>query len=257
MKSKPHILITNDDGIYAPGIKHLWNAVKDMADVSIVAPLGEQSAVSLSITVRHPLRIETIEWPTARVLAVNGTPADCIKLALSVILPKPPDLILSGINVLYSGTVAGVIEGVLQGVPGIAFSLDDYHNPSFEKIEKYIPTLVEYALHHPLPKGSFLNVNFPKQAVQAIQGIRLTKQGKEYWKENPEQRSHPTEGDVYYWLGATLAKFEEEEEDSDIKWLQKGYITVVPIQVDDLTNHHHVQQQSQHFEAFMKGQFPA
>src|ERR1700722_13841399 len=123
MTNQPYILVTNDDGVYAPGIKHLWKSLNQIADVVVVAPASEQSAVSLSITIRHPLRIEKIDWPlhgNAKVWSINGTPADCVKLALSVILPHPPQLIVSGINrgnnagrnVLYSGTVAAVIEGV-------------------------------------------------------------------------------------------------------------------------------------------------
>ena len=120
MMNRPFILVTNDDGVYAPGIKHLWKALQDFADLIVVAPATEQSAVSLSITIRHPLRIEKLEWPfvNAEVWSVNGTPADCVKLALSVILPHPPQLIVSGINrgnnagrnTLYSGTVAAVIK---------------------------------------------------------------------------------------------------------------------------------------------------
>src|SRR4029078_350865 len=132
----PRILISNDDGVYAPGLKHLWNAVRDFADVVVVAPAAEQSAVGLSTTIRHPLRIERVEWANsdAKVWSVNGTPSDCVKLALNVIMPTYPDLIVSGINrgtncgrnVLYSGTVAAIIEGLLHDVPGIAFSIGDF-----------------------------------------------------------------------------------------------------------------------------------
>ena len=150
MTKRPYILVTNDDGVYAPGIKHLWKALAQFADVVVVAPSSEQSAVSLSITIRHPLRIEKIEWPWANhtpVWSINGTPADCVKLALSVILPHPPQLIVSGLNrgnnagrnVLYSGTVAAVIEGVMHNIPGIAFSVTDYAKPDYEKAERYNP----------------------------------------------------------------------------------------------------------------------
>lgn len=262
MTKRPHILITNDDGVYAPGIKHLWNAIKDMADVTIVAPSGEQSAVSLSITIRHPLRVEKIDWTSseANVWAVTGTPADCVKLALNVVMPSYPDLILSGINrgtncgrnVFYSGTVAAIIEGVMHNIPGIAFSHGDYCNPCFEKLESYIPQIVNYVLHHPLPHGTLLNVNFPSDlhSYQGIQGIRMTRQGKEYWKENPEQRNHPTEGHAYYWLGAKLAEFKEIE-DSDVSWLRQGYITAVPIHVGELTDQSYLHNQKEVFENFV------
>lgn len=259
LKPKPSILITNDDGIFAPGIRHLWNAMKDIADVTIVAPQTEQSAVSLSITLRHPLRIEKISWPEeAKVWAVSGTPADCVKMALNVILPRYPDLILSGINrgtnagrnVLYSGTVAGVIEGLLHDVPGIAFSSGDYHIPSFEWIEQYIPSIVHYAMQNPLPSGTFLNVNFPNHSLEGLKGIQMTRQGKQFWVENPEQRSHPAEGSAYYWLGTKLAVFEEEE-DSDIVWLKKGYATAAPIHIGELTDHAYLKKQKCIFEEWI------
>lgn len=259
MKKRPHILITNDDGIYAPGIRHLWNAVKEMADVTIVAPAGEQSAVSLSITIRHPLRIEKVEWPLVDTAwSVNGTPSDCVKLALNVILPSAPDLILSGINrgtnagrnLLYSGTVAAIIEGTLHGIPGIAFSLGNYYNPCFSKVESYIPQIVNYVLNHSLPEGTFLNVNFPEHSDKEVKGIRMARQGKEYWAENPEMRNHPVEGHSYYWLGLKLAQFEEAE-DSDITWLQKGYATAVPIYIGELTNDYHIHHHKEIFETFV------
>lgn len=257
---RPFILLTNDDGVYAPGIKHLLTALAPIADIAVVAPASEQSAVSLSITIRHPLRIEQIHWPItdAKIWAVNGTPADCVKLALSVILPKMPTLIVSGINrgsnagrnVLYSGTVAAVIEGIMHNIPGIAFSVTDYFNPVYGAFESYIPTIVNYVLAHPLPTGTFLNVNFPSHMEQGVKGIRFAKQGRQYWAENPEQREHPAEGHSYYWLGAQLAEFQEES-DSDIVLLNEGYATVVPIQVCDLTHHAHMEKQRTHFEAYM------
>ena len=246
MKERPYILIANDDGVYAPGIKHLWSILSPYADVVVVAPSSEQSAVSMSITIRHPLRIEKIEWPSAKeaeVWWINGTPADCVKLALSVILPRQPQLIVSGINrgtnagrnVIYSGTVAAIIEGVLHNIPGIAFSATEYANPDYDKARQYIPGIVEYILENPLPAGTFLNVNFPTRFEGGIKGIRLTTQGLEYWIENPEQREHPAEKSVYYWLGARLAQYEEKN-DSDIVLLREGYATAVPIQISDLTH---------------------
>jgi 5'-nucleotidase len=261
MKPRPCILITNDDGVYAPGIKHLWHAVKEIADVVIVAPAGEQSAVSLSITIRHPLRIEKIEWSRAegaKVWSINGTPSDCVKLALNVILPSYPDLILSGINrgtnsgrnILYSGTVAAIFEGVLHNIPGIAFSIGDYEDPSFVEVEKYIPLIMSFALKHPLPTGTCLNVNFPRRTLGEIKGIRFAKQGKEYLAEKPEQRLHPAEGHSYYWLGSQLAQFEEEE-NSDVALLKQGYATIVPIHISDLTNQRYLVEKEEIFQKFM------
>lgn len=261
MANRPYILVTNDDGVYAPGIKYLWNALSQVADIVVVAPINEQSAVSLSITTRHPLRIEKIQWPwadKAQVWSINGTPADCVKLALSVILSEPPQLIVSGINrgsnagrnVLYSGTVAAVIEGIMHNIPGIAFSVADYFNPNYEKVGHYVPTIIHYLLKHPLPSGTFLNVNFPQATTTKIKGIRFTKQGLEYWAENPEQREHPAEGSPYYWLGARLAQFKEDT-DSDIVLLREGYATAVPIHISDLTHHPLIAQQKENFENFV------
>ncbi len=266
MTKRPFILVTNDDGVYAPGIKHLWKSVADFADVMVVAPANEQSAVSLSITIRHPLRIEKVDWPftDAKVWSVTGTPADCVKLALSVILPTAPTLVVSGINrgnnagrnVLYSGTVAGIIEGVMHDIPGIAFSVADYFNPTYEEVENYIPQIIRYILEHPLPAGSFLNVNFPKNMKErGVRGIRFTRQGKEYWAEDPEQRRHPAEGSPYYWLGSKLAQFEEEP-NSDIAWLREGFATAVPIHISDLTDDGYLRHSQQSFDHFMNQNFP-
>lgn len=260
MTDRPFILITNDDGIYAPGIKHLAKSLAGMADLMVVAPASEQSAVSLSISIRHPLRIDKIDWLISdiKAWAVNGTPADCVKLALNVILPRAPDLIVSGINrgnnagrnILYSGTVAAVIEGIMHNIPGIAISIADYFNPVYADIEKDIPGIVNYMLAHPLPYGTFLNVNFPKQNENGMKGIRFARQGKEYWAENPEAREHPADGNPYYWLGAKIVQCQEEKE-SDVFLLREGYATAVPIQICDLTNHSHRDEHRSHFESFI------
>lgn len=254
--TRPYILITNDDGVYAPGIKHLYNAVKDFADVIVVAPATEQSAAGLSITIRHPLTLQRVSWNSldAEVWSVSGTPSDCIKMALSVVSQKPPSLIVSGINrgsnagrnILYSGTVAAVIEGTLQNIPGIAFSSIKFDNPTYGPTETHISYIVKYALQHKLPTGTFLNVNFPDGHIK---GVRMARQGKEYFAEDPECRSHPS-GHDYYWLGFKVAKFEEEE-DSDIALLEQGYATAVPLHIQEITDRIHMQNQKSIFEAFV------
>ena len=257
MTSRPLILICNDDGVYAPGIKHLWKALNEIADVVVIAPAVEQSATGLSITVRRPLHVEKIEWPSCQteVMCVNGTPADCVKLALNVILPRYPDFIVSGINrgsnigrnVLYSGTVAAVIEGVMHGIPGVAFSASDYTDPAYPECEKYIKQVMYYLFENPLPSGTLLNVNFPYKEQGEIKGIRLVRQGKEYWMENPEQRCHPFEGSHYYWLGGKVATFEEEK-DSDVECLKQGYAAAVPIKVCELTDESMLTQEKNKFD---------
>lgn len=175
-------------------------------------------------------------------------------MGLKVILNQKPDLIVSGINrgsnagrnIIYSGTVGGTIEGIMQGIPGIAFSCLDYFDTNYKRVEKYIPKLVDYILKNPLPSGTLLNVNFPENAHD-IKGLKLTRQGKELWAEDPHERSHPAEGHSYYWLGAKLKQFDEHE-DSDIIWLSRGYIAAVPVHVGELTDMTHFNDSKGHFE---------
>lgn len=241
--NKPFLLITNDDGIHAPGIRHLWEAVHEHADVAIVAPLTEKSGCGLSITWGKPLKIQPISWEKSTpAWSLNGTPADCVKMGLTVLLDKKPDLIISGINrgsnagrtVLYSGTIGGVIEGALKGIPGIAFSFSDLEEPPISTTAPYIYPLIQHFLKHPLPNGTILNVNFPEQAAQGIKGLRFARQGKGFWIEQPDKRIHP-EGLPYYWLGGRWCSFDEEPE-TDVVLLQQGYAAAVPIHVSQLTD---------------------
>ncbi|MGE5196715.1 MAG: 5'/3'-nucleotidase SurE [Anaerolineae bacterium] len=243
MALKPRILITNDDGFFAPGIKHLWQALVDIAEVFIIAPASEQSGVGLSLSLRNPLQIDPLQWDkNTRAWKINGTPADCVRLGVSVILKDKPDLIVSGINrgynsgrnVLYSGTIGGVIEGVLRGIPGIAFSCGQFDDSNYETAEKYIYTIVQHVLDVPLPHGTFLNVNFPHHPGD-IKGFKLARQGKGYWVEDPDHRIHP-EGKPYYWLGGKWLAHEEHDE-SDVALLDQGFMTAVPIHINELTDH--------------------
>lgn len=254
---RPYVLITNDDGVNAPGIRHLWQALASYANVVVVAPFQEQSAVGLSITIRHPLQVSKLDWGTAHdIWAVSGTPADCVKLALSTILQERPCMVVSGINrgsnsgrnILYSGTVGATIESVIQGIPGIAFSCRDYEAPDYAAVSPYIPLIVDHMLQHPLPAGTLLNVNFPEKGNGGIKGLKMTRQGKEYWGENPDKRVHPSEGHPYYWLGAKM-KESPEEEDSDITWLKRGYVAAVPVHVGDLTDDEHLKASKSLFES--------
>ncbi len=259
---RPLILITNDDGIYAPGIHYLWDALKnENVDLAIVAPSMEQSSVGMSTTLRSPLHIHQVNWTEGgrtEAWSVSGTPADCIKMALKVILKAKPDLVLSGINrgtnagrsILYSGTVAGAIEAALQDITSAAFSCFDYETPDFKTAKNYVPQFVDYILKHSLPKGTLLNVNFPSHQ-QTMKGIRMAKQGKGHWAEDPDRRLHPSEGNHYYWLGSKFLKFKEEEE-GDVFLLEQGYITAVPVHVGELTDHRHYQERKEHFEEYFQ-----
>lgn len=240
------ILITNDDGIHAPGIRHLYNAMQPLGEVFVVAPSEERSATSLSITLRSPLRVDP-QWGKPNVWSVSGTPADSVKMALTVVLDSPPDLIVSGMNrgsnagrnVLYSGTVAAAIEGAMHEIPSIAFSCYDYFDPDYASFESHATKIASHALEHKMRKGTLLNVTFPSKEFP-YKGLKMTHQGQEYWAENPDERHHPNERHPYFWLGARLAQFEEEE-DCDISWLKKGYATVVPLQVNELTDREHLE----------------
>lgn len=256
---KPLILLTNDDGIGAPGLYRLWAGLKNSCDLVIVAPSTEQSGSGLSITTRRPLHITRVPWAeNTRAYQVDGTPVDCVKLALKVICERKPDMIASGINrgantgrnLLYSGTVAGVIEGSIQGIPGIAFSCDDFSLPNYERGERFVMPMVEYLLKHPLPIGSFLNVTFPDQPGP-IQGVKMTRQGRGYWAENPEERRHP-EGHLYYWLGGER-KRDEEDDESDVDLVAKGYLTAVPINVREFTHRGELNERKEAFEQLFAG----
>lgn len=260
MHKRPKILLTNDDGVFAPGIRHLWNALQSFADVYVVAPLMEQSASSLSITIRAPLRLEAVEWSNnaPHVWGVGGTPADCVKLGLNIVIDEIPDLVVSGINrgcnagrnLLYSGTVAGAIEGIMHDIPSIAFSCRDFEKPNYSAVESYVPKVVSYVLDHPLPQGTLLNVNFPTKEHEAIKGFKLARQGRQFWVESPNLHDRHLESQSYYWLGSKLQEFTEEE-DSDIYWLSQGYVAAVPVHVRELTDHLHLQNHKSHFEDLM------
>jgi len=254
---KPKILITNDDGVHARGIYNLYRAVKDIADVVVVAPSSQKSATGQAASLNKPLKIHTIAtWPedAKNIHSVNGTPADCVKLAISVILEGKPDMIVSGINrgsnagrnVINSGTVGGVIEGILRGIPGIAFSCSDFEKQEFDDLESEIKKLVKYFIEHPPKRGSLFNVNFPDNIASNLKGIRMTKQGRGYWIDTPEKRMHP-EGSPYYWLGGTWHDHEEETE-SDVALLKEGYATVVPLHIDQMTDLTILESQKNSFE---------
>jgi 5'-nucleotidase len=265
MKRRPQILITNDDGIDAPGIRHLWNALQGKADLFIVAPSDEQSGVGAGISLHTPLKVQEIEWSKCTgAWSVSGTPVDCVKMAINVLLKTGPDLIVSGINrgtnagrnVLYSGTVGGVIEGTLRGIPGVAFSAYDYNGTNYAIFEEYIPQIVNYMMKHPLPAGTFLNVNFPsvypenrKDGLDTTFGIKLTRQGKQYWLEHPEKIIYHKESSSYEFV--TDLKAFDEHEDSDIHWLELGYITAVPVHVEELTDRKYLKEQKNHFEKYV------
>ena len=255
---KPNILITNDDGVNASGIKYLCKALEDIATVTVVAPITERSASGMGLTVRHPLHLQEHHWSEkARIYSVTGTPADCIKMALSVVLDSTPDLVVSGINrgsnagrnAIYSGTVAGTIEGALRGIPGIAFSCVSSSKPYYDTASRFVPRIVEHVLSTPLNPGTVLNVNVPSRKYEDIVGMRVTRQGLGYWIEDPEKRVHPA-GEPYYWLGGKLIDHHEDEgRDTDL--LEQGYLTATPLHVSELTDYLEVEKRQKSFSKLM------
>jgi 5'-nucleotidase len=258
-KRRPFLVLCNDDGIHAEGIQRLWHTLHatNLFDLVIVAPSTQRSGASSSITWTQPILVEKIEWKGGtEAWSVNGNPADCIKMALSVILKKQPDLIVSGINagsnagrnVLHSGTVGAVIEGVLRGVPGIAFSSENELEPKFFIAEKYLVTIIKYMLAHPLPEGSFLNVNFPHNVEHDVKGFKMTKQGAGRWTESPYLHMATERGGVYLLGGKPEEKVEDPE--CDMALLRQGYLTAVPIHVRELTDKETLQKREAEFANF-------
>lgn len=234
------ILLTNDDGIYAPGIAALKHNIQDLGQVTVVAPDVEQSGVGHSITFSYPLRIREAHLDNEFIgYSVNGSPADCVKLAIYEVMKHRPDVVISGINmgsnvgihILYSGTVAAALEAAIMGFPSIAVSFeissryDDIHSAA-----KVARKIIERIITHKLPKGSLLNVNIPSIPPDQIKGIKVTRQFARDFKENFEKRIDPS-GKAYYWLIGTN-KTLHREEDTDIHAVNEGYISITPLRYD-------------------------
>lgn len=245
MPNKPLILVTNDDGIFAPGLLALAKIASKYGDIVVVAPDKPQSGMGHAITINATLRIQKTNYHNAKLeYACSGTPVDCVKIAVNHILKKRPDLVISGINhgsnssinVIYSGTMSAAIEGALEGSPSIGFSLCDYAiEADFMQAEKFIEKIIKQSLNNKMPKGVCLNVNIPKLNANKIKGIKVTRQAKANWVERFDERKDPY-GRDYYWLTGEFVNFEPEATDTDEWALSNGYISVVPTQAD-LTAH--------------------
>jgi 5'-nucleotidase len=242
--SRPNILVVNDDGITAPGIKNLIEAVKGLGNVVVVAPDGPQSGMGHAITIGKPLRFNKVDlYKGVEMYKCSGTPVDCVKLAVNNIFKgKKPDLCVSGINhglndsinVIYSGTMSAAVEGAIEGIPSIGFSLDDFSEEAdFSHCLKYVKTIAQQVLANGLPQATLLNVNFPKGAE--IKGIKICRQANAKWAEEFDERLDP-HGRPYYWLTGVFQN-NDKGEDTDVWALDHGYVSVVPVQFD-LTAHH-------------------
>lgn len=249
MSKKPLILVTNDDGISAPGIRALIDVMKQLGDVVVVAPDSPQSAMGHAITINNTLFINKVNFDSEvkEEYSCSGTPVDCVKLAVHEILKQKPDLCVSGvnhgsnssINVIYSGTMSAAVEAGIEGIPAIGFSLLDYDwNADFEPIKNSIKTIASQVLENGLPEGVILNVNFPKLKEKELKGMKVCRQAKAFWKEEFDKRKTP-QGKDYYWLTGEFIN-QDKGEDTDEWALANGYISIVPVQFD-LTAHHAIQ----------------
>lgn len=233
------ILVSNDDGIQSEGILALEEKLQRLGEVYTVAPDRVQSSMSHAITLHRPLRAKEIG---PRRFAVDGTPTDCVKLALTGLLPSKPALVVSGINIgpnlgddiIYSGTVSAAVEGTLLEVPSIAVSLVTLRNSPFEVAAEFAGTLAARVLEKGLPSGTLLNVNVPPLPAQEVKGWRLTRQGKRRYIEQVVERIDPR-GRKYYWIGGDDLGFDKED-GTDCMAIHEGYISVTPLQVD-MTNY--------------------
>lgn len=232
------VLLTNDDGIHAPGLMALYQELRGTFDLYVVAPESEMSAVGHAITLTSPLRVQAVRKNGAFFgYGVTGTPADCVKIALQELLEEPPDVILSGINlganvgvnVLYSGTVSAATEGAFLGIKSIALSLDTRTDPDFGFAAGFGREMIRFVLEHGMRPGTALNVNIPAHA-QKIRGVHVTRQGTGRVRERYERRTDPR-GNLYYWLvGET--RVGDEVPDADASALRENWITVTPVTYD-------------------------
>lgn len=237
---KPKILLKNDDGIHAEGLITLYEALKEIGDITIVAPENEQSAIGHAITLYSPLRVkEVIIKNNTKAYAVNGTPADCVKIGVKAIMGEKPDLVVSGINrgsnlgmnIIYSGTVSVATEGVIMGIPSIAISLNSYQEPYYYDVgAEFALKVIPKILENGLPDGTLLNINIPNIPKEKIKGVRITKQGKSRFDEIFRKRTDPR-NDVYYWLDGIHLKTENDDLADDIA-IEENYISVTPINYD-------------------------
>jgi 5'-nucleotidase len=236
---RPLILVCNDDGVASPGISALAQSLTAVADVAVVAPDRERSAASHSLTLNRPLRVLPIKpnW-----FSVDGTPTDCVTLAVVELLQRRPALVASGINhganlgddITYSGTVSCAIEATLQGIPAFAISLAGEREYDFRAAAGFARRIAAEMLRRPLPGKTLLNVNVPNLPPEAIRGVTVTRQGQRKYSESVVKNVDPR-GRTYYWIGGTTPVWERAE-GTDYEAVQNGWISVTPLELD-LTNH--------------------
>ena len=238
---RPLIFVSNDDGYYAGGISALIEVVAKYGDVIAVAPESAESGMSHAITIKKPLRLTQVySKPGVTMYKCNGTPVDCVKLGLNQVVPRKPDIMVSGINhgsnasisVIYSGTMGAAIEACLNGMPSIGFSLLDHSaNANFEAAKHYVDNIFQKILKTGLPEYTSLNVNVPNIPLDKIKGVKVCRQTHGIWKEEFEKRIDP-QGGEYYWLTGNFKNFEVGNQETDEWVLANNYVAVVPIHAD-------------------------
>lgn len=244
-KRMPVILVTNDDGINAPGIRNLVDAVRGLGKIVVVAPDKPQSGMGHAITIGNPLRLTPMHHLFEGVEAwqCSGTPVDCVKLAVDKVLRRKPDICLSGINhganhsinVIYSGTMSAAVEASIESIPAVGFSLLDYSvEADFSPARKYVRIIVEEVLEHPMDKHLILNVNFPAVPLSLIKGLKICRQAYAKYEEDFIERNDPN-SKKYYWLTGKFVNFDKGR-DTDVWALEHNYVSVVPVQFD-MTNY--------------------
>jgi 5'-nucleotidase len=246
MNDLPLILVSNDDGITAPGIEATVEVMKTLGKVVVVAPDSPQSGMGHAITINKPLFLTKNDQfgDDVESYHTNGTPADCVKLAIDKVLPRKPDLLVSGvnhgsnssINVIYSGTMSAAMEGAIDGIQSIGFSLLNFDwNADFEGAKVIMRQIASKVLKEGLPKDTLLNVNVPDLPFDKLSGIKICRQARAKWVEEFDHRKTPYNKD-YYWLTGEFVNLDKGE-DTDVWALEHGYVSVVPVQFD-LTAHH-------------------
>ena len=247
--TKPTILVTNDDGITAPGIAALVGAMKTIGNVVVVAPDSPQSGMGHAITVAKPLRLDPVKvFKGVTCYQSSGTPADCVKLAVSKVLHHKPDLVVSGINhgsnssinVIYSGTMSAAVEAAIEGIPAIGFSLTNFsHQADMRAAARVAKTIAKKMLKTPLDPGTLLNVNIPDVPYEKLKGMRVCRQARAKWEEEFDERTDP-HGRKYYWLVGAFVNYDKGD-DTDEWALANHYVSIVPVHFD-LTAHHAIMQ---------------
>ena len=233
------ILVTNDDGFFSKGIQTLAEVLQELGEVYIVAPDRDRSAVSHALTMHRPLRVDLIK---EKCFSVNGTPTDCVVVGVKKLLPREPDLLVSGINkganlgedVTYSGTVSAAIEGTILNVPSFAISLVGERPFRYETASHFALRIAKFVLEKKLPTDTLLNVNVPNKALQEIKGIKVTKQGKRSY-ENSIHEIYSPWGEKQYWIGGGIVSWQKME-GTDIQAIMENYVSVTPLHID-LTNY--------------------